>query len=655
MRGELLLKPQQVNSALINSTKRNEVIRNLGLFSLQEPKRIPRIILAFWLGDSSIIRLLRPESPYFKMVKIGYLCLLTLEKNKSLLSSVNASIPGIQSIHECQLDLLLYYNAHYQLLLMDSQTFLKEFQERIERLSVDVSCSSKESEIILQIKKKCHSYLSVYYEWELHQERTLSVIESFQKMQFSPGRWANQVFTQSVPLHPFFSVAAFHEHDEQQYLMRTLLLPSHDGLMLEGLDIKRRGTSSKTVILALVGHFQFEHSYISNEVRDFCDFFGAEVVFINHRNYAQRSAKSADNIDDLGRDVVTFARYFKEKNKEIVLYGMCGGSAHIALAAQFLTDQKIPYKLIVDRFSKAYRNFFDIKTMMLPFQFYPVITPGRTLSRPVGRKEWTEFFTSTFVIFLMKEFILLLAFISKNRSSFSDVVSKLPATDILILQARASKDTPIERQCVDLTVHRSNDLREVNKEARRQIKNRLRTMQGLCSAIVTLIIDNEGFSSLFKKLVSCFDDYLHLISDEKLIGCINNSPGVHEIHSIPLPKLSTRSGVPLKTYVRGFFAQHSSSCKMIIDELQMYSVYEIMDALQDSRTHYVLNAEAQVQLAQNWADFLSELVTHKAQIIAYANRAIATKLSDISVPLQQLLNSELYQSFSHLSHSPTGN
>lgn len=198
--------------------------------------------------------------------------------------------------------------------------------------------------------------------------------------------------------------------------------------------------SKVTVILALIAHFQTEHHYLNTSFHEFQELFGTELVLINHRNYSNRSNKFANSAEEIARDVIAFANHFRQKNKKIVLYGMCRGAAHMIVAAHMLSHQKIPFKLIVHRFSQKYINFVDFKTLSRANDFS--ISNGQDCSRLLPGYQYCPSLMPYLLILL---FLLLFIFsktalvITKTNIDFAKLVRMIPEEDLLILQAKGEK------------------------------------------------------------------------------------------------------------------------------------------------------------------------------------------------------------------------
>ena len=178
---------------------------------------------------------------------------------------------------------------------------------------------------------------------------------------------------------PFYEINILPEQYSELSIQK-IILSAADGTILDGLYVGEKNETSKTLVLSLIGHFASEHTYLANNIYKFQDLFDSDMVFINHRNFSFRSNKLACHPMDLANDIVSFVKYFKQR--DIVLYGMCGGAAQMLLAAKILSEQNIRYKIIIDRFASRYIDFIDYKTQKRSWDVVSQVTkPTRILER----------------------------------------------------------------------------------------------------------------------------------------------------------------------------------------------------------------------------------------------------------------------------------
>lgn len=154
----------------------------------------------------------------------------------------------------------------------------------------------------------------------------------------------------------------------------------------------------------------------------------------------------------------------------------------------------------------------------------------------------------------------------------------------------------------------------------------------------TLLDDHDPLQKIFMGFSHCFDFYLQLINDEKLTYRASGSTTLeHDLHGAHLYQLETRSRLPLQSFVRGFFAPPTKNCMGQLNQLHSFSVDDTLDALKTIYQDDNLDS-----FAHHFSHFLSELVRHKTVIAQYANRAFTTNQTDITKPVQELLESALY-------------
>ncbi|QRN03320.1 hypothetical protein GH742_05255 [Legionella sp. MW5194] len=438
-------------------------------------------------------------------------------------------------------------------------------------------------------------------------------------------------------------------HSVEKFFIQT-----RDGTVLEGLSVKEKNKSNKTVVLALIGHFQAEHSYLNTSFYAFQALFDTQLVIINHRNYSSRSNKFAAHPQELAEDVVAFAHYFVERKQRVVLYGMCGGAAHMILAANSLLHQKIPFKLIADRFAQRYIDFTDYKTLSrfrdhlntFPEGFKPRGLPA-FCQNPLFVYCLTFFLFIT--LFLLSKSALVL---TKAAIDFGQLIQIIPETDRLILQAKGKKSAPgHEPLSTDMIVHPQNDLRNAVKEKRKQRKSLLNKLAELCLKAAGHAVFSQEIQQIFLTLFQRFHQCLELISNEKLMDDANTAT-VRDLHSRKLYTLTTRNKLPIHQLITGFFRQPSQSFQPVIDSLIPYSSKTIVAALEHLYGHSPSLASHFLAFAKHLALFLQELKVNESFLVAMADRLTSTQLPDLQAPGKALLASALFQRMSqHLQQT----
>lgn len=620
----MLIDQEKLALALIDFDSRNNLIGSITAPPCM-PKNFFKTVLACWLGSNFSLSSLTcyKESPY---IYAGYYCILALEKELSLLDE---SSPLFKRLAACRCHFFSCYNEHYEWLKEDPKKLFLAFQLIIDNAMDDVSgLTWSQKRTMRRVKKTCSGELARVLGDKIEENMSVptKAVSRVSNDGVSPGVFAGKIITANFKRYPFFYSM---EWDKKDYAIQKILLPAQDGTIIDGLYAKKHLTS-RIIVLAIIGHFQAEHHYLSGYITHFADLFGEDIVFINHRNYSFRSNKFAVSSNDFANDIVSFAEYFKKKNRNIVLYGMCGGGVHAILAAGLLRQKNISFKLIVDRFFCKYTNFLEFKTMKR------LVDLDQRAANP-----FNNISINTFILLflILSFFIRLLCLMTKNNTHFGDKLILIPEEDVLVLQVKGKKhQAGKEPIFTDFYVHPQNDMRHFLKEGRHKNKVILKIARQYCQDMASLSTFSE-VKAILVELANFFEKGLILIENEKLI---RNNPlsSPTDLHTTHLYELMTRNGLPLSDFLRGFFLPPFTPCNDSLAALPFYTSTAIAIRLQKAMPH--VDTEEVEKSAQLLSAFLWELKNNEGYIATMGNRLSSTLLGDINGPLQLLLKSRLF-------------
>jgi hypothetical protein len=315
---------------------------------------------------------------------------------------------------------------------------------------------------------------------------------------------------------------------------------------------------------------------------------------------------------------------------------MCGGAAHVILAANCLTQQKIPYKIIIDRFFTRYVNIFDYKTLNLQNYFkkkYIFAEYSSFILRTFHYGIANSLFVASLFLSLIKKMI-----ISNVDIDFSKKVVSIPPEDILILQGKSKKSTSSNViPPMDLFIHPKNDIRQAIKERRKKNKNVLKNLMGYCDFIMNISWDKMT-NKIFLDLKKEFNKALELIDNEKLKYTVTHR---HDLHQLHLPFLETRHGLPIKQFIPGFFKKPLIDCSDLIRKIASSVYIKMLDAIKHLPCeNYSVNKQ---QLSNALIFFLRELKENEKFIIYILNRVSSSEMGNPSISLKNLLDSSLWK------------
>lgn len=642
----MLITKKVLTHALTDLNGRNTLIKTLDLSAEGDKQCLYKWVLAFWLGSNITRAKLHQQSlseESKKLIDAGYFCILILDKQMSVLKNHD---PVYQRLKNTLSHMMHYVNNNYLLLTQNPSRITDYFIALFEHINNPSDDKMVDYKILQLTQKAGLAELANPQPGPLIRKAANDVTRI--TSMFNLGVLLNKVITENFNQVFFFPLPA----TLTTHSVEKLLIPAKDGVILEGLSIKEKGKQNKTVVLALIGHFQAEHYYLSSSFYAFQDLFDTQLVLINHRNYSNRSNQFASHPLELADDVVAFAHYFRERNKALVLYGMCGGAAHMILAAHRLLNQKIPFKLILDRFSQQYSDFADYKTL----------SRMRNHLHPLSQKQhfsWLPTFCQTPLII---HFLTVLIFITlyivlkstlhitKSAINFGQLLQAIPESDRLILQAKGRKTAPSNQPVfTDLIVHPQNDLRQAVKEKRNQRKSLLNSLAEHCLKAAGHAVFSPELQQIFIQLFQRFHQCLELISNEKLTSNTVTG-GIKDLHSSKLYTLTTRNKLPMQQFITGFFRQPQKPCHQVIQALRPYPIETIVGALKQHYDDSPSNASNFLLFANHLALFLEAVKANESFVISMGNRLSSTRLPDLSSLINALLNSTLFEKIDRVYH-----
>jgi hypothetical protein len=416
--------------------------------------------------------------------------------------------------------------------------------------------------------------------------------------------------------------------------VHKFFIQGYDGIPIEGLEVKNQGKVSSTVVLALVAKFQPEHHFFNAVIKDIHQLFNTKVVFISHRNFSVRSDRRATSLDQIVRDVLSFANHYHDK--QLVLYGMCGGSAPMLLAANHLLNNNRSCKVIIDRFAQRYKDFVDPKTSIryAHLNYSTLVIPSmRNYSKLV-----LELSFSFFLYLIMK----LCFYIVGYHINFATLAKRIPEGDLLVLQIRSPK---IREQrfptFTDAIIHPENELRAAFKDIRSQRKALFLKLIDYCRQLGVQEFFQIELQPVFQQLEVVFTQCIQLINNEKLTGKTtpySSLSKVNECHVTPLTELTTRNGQNIGNFITGFFNKPGQSSLQYLNLLTTCPTEEI-EALLDNST---IEHNKQ-EFASNFALLLTTLKHNAVTISKFTDRLLSMSDASIIEPLKTLFDSSIYQ------------
>lgn len=632
-----LINEIELENALTNFPVRNKLLKRLRATDHNDSTYLPKIVLSQWLGANFRLPRVYHSSETEVVVNLVYYCFLYLDKT----SSTFPNGPVKTLLAACQNELFQFYNEHFEL-LKQPKILIHEFNVIIITKLPISTLQLEDNEIIIDIQGKLLHELSRFNTPNLnHLLPSKALVEYDDSHENYYQRFANYVVKRMTlddsDRHPFYP-PGFSDTDNLGLRFKKKFLPAADGAILDALIAKEVHQSipykCQFITLALVGHFPNETNYISGDIRAFQMSFFTTIAFLNHRYFTLRSFP-AKTTAILAADVVEFAKYYHAKNKKIILYGMCGGAAHMILAALELENRHIPFRLILDRFTQHHAAFSSPGNVLRLHQFVP---------------------KSAYIIFLW--WILIACYyylkyqsgllLTGNFYHFGNLLKLIPKEKVLVLQIRKRKG---EHDFIDAFCHPADELRAAQKEARKKEKALLKKLQQVTDGLSQQFSSDPVLKQLFMNVKLGFDCMLMLIQNEKLSGdasLIDPNQKCTNLHTHKILSLTTRHHFSTTRLLQGFIAPAHADTPKLFAQFAAINVDRISQTL-NSLPHFP-NARGELLV-----DFITTLATEKDYLSRMADRAEYTVLTDIKSALKGLLLTPLFLALRHSQYltSPT--
>jgi hypothetical protein len=634
-----LTDPQQLVNALFHFEKRETLIRDLTLTPISGENRFHKLVMAFWLGSGVtrnplLVDFCSDTKTILSYLDWGYYCILTINRHISLLQNEGSVY---QALNHIMTVFFLYYNDHYSSLLKAPKVLFYPLIHGFNELPTTLMGNQQDSQILENTKKLCLGLLSELMLWQNSEQppsprSTQGLFCEFSEHVMWPSYFLSNarkaiirsVTSASLPIHAFNIPIAWPPSLIDIY---KFLLPGHDGMILEGTYLGRKDQNTDTVVLVLIAQLQAEHSYLSLFIHSLPELFHATVVLINHRNFSLHSSGRAENLNEISLDIESFAHHFMSRGKSLVLYGMCGSAGPMLLAAKRLLEANIPFKIIIDRFARNYRSFYDYKTVKRGRDWLNV-----SVKDPLKRSAYPQFMQAFLVCIILNYWVRLLClFLARIPSHFDTIINQIPETDLLILQAKGPKLSPDGKPAFeDMLIHPENELRNVVKTRRNQRKSQLDSLKNRCLELKLSLKYHPSLGLVFQQLSIFFDLGLQLISNEKLTGSefLSQSHSNKDIHAIPFSLLSTRKSPPIDKFISGFFSKPSDPSIRHIRLLNSSLQEAIGRSFQLS--HPETETDDLELFTQSLGSLFDEIAMHADYIANLADRLVMANMLNIA-------------------------
>lgn len=599
----MLVDRGRLQAALNDYPLRNKLIAELHDTPNNDALRNYKFILAVWLGSGVTIEKMRGEYffiYYKEYVYPGCFCILALDKE--------ISAKPDEELKLCREKIFDIYNNKYG--MIEEKNGFALYRE-IRELILNISSQNKKiREICLaEIERAFVEFDPVYGPLPLS---TTTKVRNDKLTNL--GVKVNKIITGACDRFPFHNYPFF--FGVKTCDARKVFLQNQDGVILDGLELSKNVDYEDVVVLALIGHFAAEHRYITNSAEDIAEFFGAKVVFPNHRNYTLFSREFAGTVAEFADDIVCFAKHYHQQNKRVVLYGMCGGAMHMISAAVKLAAVNIPFKIILDRSTHKYVNFFELSTLLLWLKC----------------KEAYDFPLFT-IAFFGNPLLRLILTLSKTNINFTKQLATINENDILTLQGKDKKGSKF----IDAYIPNQNATRSFFKERRHAHRQVLKKLIALTDAIAQ---KNLGDEALYQHLSMLFTLMLYLIDNEKITLSSLNVSGYKDIHTSCITQMiTTKNNLSVKNLIRGFFTK-PQNVEYDFSGFLPYSNYIIYISIEQL---YPQLSRIQVEQTSNLCESLFILIRANHQYLNYmAHRVENSGYSNYLPIIKQILTSELF-------------
>src|SRR3990167_1981750 len=500
-----LLASNELHQALTDFKFRNAVIENLDTTPGTDALFYERKTLALWLGSNVTLQDLARDGKVSDYLYIGYYLMLAFDKHISMFGE--AQKKSLDILSRGQIKIFDYYNQNHHLLTTDPKKLFTEFRSIILDLDNGVDLSADEFENMRMFKRLCVIELSRVlsdHKISLQISRpTPELVEIDEEHNDKESMMETTTFT-GIGLRLFFK-EQINKNAETYPRACKIFLTAKDGTILEAIYYKKSQQPTQAVTIAMKAPFQAEFIHTSSSMAEFMKMFDTDVVFVNHRNYSVRSGRHAQSLDDVAGDIKVFADHFYNLGHDIKLYGMCGGAPGLILAAKQLLNQKVPYKLILDRTFDSYVDVFSLKNVIHFMNVHQASLPEELFTYYVLKLislvgPYTETHTRSSL--------------AKVDENLGEILMSLPEYDVMTLQGKSSDpQSPI---CEDKFISSDINIRGTIKNRRHQRKEMLKELSQLAKSIAQDFNDNPRMHAIFTSFEQCFVNGLRLIDDEKM-------------------------------------------------------------------------------------------------------------------------------------------
>lgn len=572
----MIIKEARLRAGLQDWDQRNRLMRELNLAEGQ--KKQAKWCLAFLLGEKSAYRKISVHSPFpvprdhLSTIQYLVISLDRLINNLSVQEFDGTNNPfTLRKLEDIRFKVLNYFNHHFELGTEDV-TMIREIIRIINAGLVNLGVHPNTKQMIANLLESIDLSTSRYLIDTIYPQdstKTYPHYPALIQIGSSLKRRGMELIMKSNNNHWLLDPS---NQLDKTYDFQTQYLESSDGTTIEGLWVKKKGEKKKTVVLALVGHFQTEHSYLVNDFSRFYDLFNTDIIFLNPRNYSQHAGVKATCIDDIVGDVVDYANFANKKYKHIILYGMCGGAPFMTLAAEQLEKKDRSYKVILDRTADSYSTFFK-NTLQRTLEMDSA-KDKTSIKKELERyiKPLTYMPNFSFNLFLslsLSAFSILrqslIMYLGLNFS-LANRLKAIPAEKRLMLQAKSKKiPGKKEPEYTDIIVHPDDDMRHAFKETRHQKRIILKALTASCLSIAIKIPHEKSIHKQFMLLSEIFTACLHAIDNEKLKWPSSSDVRVgNDLHTEKLFTLKTRNETPIEQFIQAFSMFQSPRRKSVV-------------------------------------------------------------------------------------------
>lgn len=584
----MIIKDARLRLGLQDWAHRNQLMRELNL--ADGKKKEAMWCLAFLLGEKSAYRkILRSarfsvQNSHLTIVQYFVISLDRIIDNLSVqeFDGTNNKFT-LRELKETRFNVLNHFNHHYE---TDSErvVLIKEIIDILNKRLTDLGVHPNTQQMIANLLESIDLSAPSYLTDTIYPQDSSPHYPALMQTGSTMQRRGLEVVMKSNNKHWLLDIS---NSLNKTYDFQTHYLQSRDGTTIDGLWVKKKGKKKKTVVLALVGHFQTEHSYLSDMFIRFYEFFNTDIIFLNPRNYSQHAGVKATRIEDVVSDVLAYTDFADKQYKHIILYGMCGGAPFMTLAAEKLEKTPISYKVIIDRFTDSYSTFANKKTIERGMALAGTDTTSlkRGLERYVTPLRYMPDFSFNLLLNLSLHALSmtrqsLIMYLGMNFS-LVDRLKTIPFEKRLVLQAK-SKKIPGKSvpEYTDLIVHPEHDMRHAFKDTRHQKRVILKQLSYACLTIALKLPQSSTIYHELMRLSKIFTACLQTIDNEKLkLDSRDDEILGTDLHGEKLFELKTRNEQPIERFIQSFCLFSTNISKKPIVKLHRKRVKEIHESV----------------------------------------------------------------------------